>query len=75
MSSDKKIHAYVPNAGEEAAGPASSEAPYGLEEFAEKYGLSLRTAEVVLMANGPSRHRSDAGAAAFLAARAAFRGK
>lgn len=49
------------------------ETPYGLEEFAAKYGLSLKTAEVVLMANGPSRHKSDAGARAFVAAVAAYR--
>jgi hypothetical protein len=56
-----------------AEAPDSSEMPYAVEEFAEKYGLSHKAADVVLMANGPSRQKSDAGARAFLAAVAAFR--
>ena len=50
-----------------------SETPYRVEEFAEKYGLSLKDAEIVLGANGPSRHKCDAGAKAFLEALAAYR--
>jgi hypothetical protein len=49
-------------------GGAGSEVPYGVQEFAEKHGLSAKAAEVILMANGPSRSRCDAGARAFLAA-------
>lgn len=56
-----------------AASPEPNETPYDLEEFAAKYGLPLKTAEVVLMANGPSRQKSDAGARAFVAAVAAYR--
>jgi hypothetical protein len=52
-------------------GEDAEEIPYGNEEFAEKYGLSRRAAEVILSANGASRHQSDAGARAFLAALAA----
>jgi hypothetical protein len=57
-------------AAEEASGnadaSASSETPYGVEEFAAKHQLTLSAAKAVLVANGPSRHKSDAGARAFL---------
>lgn len=56
-----------------ADAPALAEVPYAIEEFAAKYGLSRKAADVVLMASGPSRQKSDAGARAFLAAVAEFR--
>lgn len=49
--------------------------PATVEEFAEKNGLTHRAAEVVLMANGPSRRKSDVGAAAFVAAFYAYRAR
>jgi hypothetical protein len=42
--------------------------PYEVEAFAEKHGLTLKAAEVILIANGPSRVTCDAAAKAFLAA-------
>ncbi|QKD06440.1 hypothetical protein [Mesorhizobium loti] len=42
--------------------------PYEIETFAEKYGLTLKAADVILLANGPSRVACDAAAKAFLAA-------
>jgi len=53
--------------------PVPAEAPYSVEEFSQKYGLSLKAAEVVLIANRPSRQKSDAGARAFLDAVAKYR--
>jgi hypothetical protein len=52
---------------------ALAEVPYAVEEFAEKYGLSRKAADVILIASGPSRQKSDAGARAFLGAVAEFR--
>jgi hypothetical protein len=46
--------------------PNSDNHPYDLYEFANKYGLPLRSAEVVLHANGPSRAKCDAAAEAYL---------
>ncbi|QKD01487.1 hypothetical protein [Mesorhizobium loti] len=42
--------------------------PYEVEAFAEKHGLTLKAADVILLANGPSRVACDAAAKAFLAA-------
>ena len=42
--------------------------PYEIEGFAEKHGLTLKAADVILLANGPSRVACDAAARAFLAA-------
>lgn len=39
--------------------------PYDVESFAEKYGMTLKAAKVVLYANGPSRVACDAAARAF----------
>ena len=63
------MRSWKQNIGADKAGEsrsAPSEAPYTVEEFAQKYGLSLKAAEVVLTANGPSRQKSDAGARAFI---------
>jgi hypothetical protein len=45
--------------------------PYELATFAEKHGLDVRAAELLLFAKGPSRAACDAAALAFLAAVAA----
>jgi hypothetical protein len=45
--------------------------PYDLATFAEKHGLDVRAAELLLFAKGPSRVACDAAALAFLAAVAA----
>ncbi len=42
--------------------------PYEIGAFAERHGLTLKAAEVILLANGPSRVACDAAAKAFLAA-------
>jgi len=47
------------------------ELPYDLAFFAEKHGLTLRAAQVILTANGPYRRRCDLAAQVFLAAVAA----
>jgi hypothetical protein len=39
--------------------------PYDTEGFAEKHGLTVRAAEVVLISNGPSKIACDAAARAF----------
>lgn len=39
--------------------------PYDVESFAEKYGMTLKAAKVVLYANGPSKIACDAAARAF----------
>ena len=44
---------------------------YEPDLFAAKHGLTLKAAKVILTSNGPSRHRCDASARAFLAAVAA----
>jgi hypothetical protein len=54
--------------------PKSEGRPYLMEFFAEKYGLSLRAAKVILHSNGPSQIACDAAARAFLAA-LALRGR
>lgn len=45
--------------------------PYDLATFAEKHGLNVHAAELLLFAKGPSRSACDAAALAFLAAVAA----
>ena len=42
--------------------------PYPAGLFAEKHGLSLKAAEIILYTNGPSQIACDAVARAFLAA-------
>lgn len=42
--------------------------PYDAAFFADKHGLTLKAAEVILFANGPSRNMCDAAANAFLRA-------
>jgi hypothetical protein len=49
--------------------PTSDLYPYELEFFMEKHGLSKDAAEVILHTNGPSRHRCDYAAEAFLQSR------
>lgn len=44
---------------------------YEIAYFAEKYGLSLKAAEIILTVNGPSKRMCDAAAVAFVAAVAA----
>ena len=39
--------------------------PYDTEGFAEKHGITIRAAEIVLMSNGPSKAACDAAARAF----------
>jgi hypothetical protein len=39
--------------------------PYDTESFAEKHGLTVRAAKVVLISNGPSKIACDAAARAF----------
>lgn len=41
---------------------------YDPREFAEKHGLTLKQAEIVIHTNGPSKHKCDLAAVAFLAA-------
>ena len=53
----------------ESNDPTSDTCPYDLEFFAKKHGLSRSAAEVILKANGPSRHRCDHAAAAYLQVR------
>ncbi|CCV05644.1 hypothetical protein MESS2_1620019 [Mesorhizobium metallidurans STM 2683] len=51
--------------------PSSENHSYQVEVFAEKHGLSLKAAKVILSSNGPSRTMCDAAAKAFVAAVAA----
>jgi hypothetical protein len=51
--------------------PDSENHSYEVEFFAEKHGLSLKAAKVILYSNGPSRVMCDAAAKAFVAAVAA----
>lgn len=51
--------------------PVSDNHPYDPAFFADKYGMTLKAAKVVLFANGPSRTACDAAAKAFMAAVAA----
>ena len=53
--------------------PGSDNDPYEAAFFAEKHGLSLRAAKIVLYSNGPSRTMCDAAAKAFREALAARR--
>lgn len=46
--------------------PDSGNHPYDLYEFANKHGLPLSSAEVILRTNGPSRAKCDAAAQAYL---------
>ena len=48
--------------------PRSDDHPYSEELFADKHGLTLRQARVILYSNGPSRTMCDAAARAFLEA-------
>jgi hypothetical protein len=48
--------------------PESEDHPYSAEFFADKHGLTLKAARVVLYSNGPSRRMCDAAARAFLKA-------
>jgi hypothetical protein len=41
---------------------------YDPATFAEKYGLTLNQAKIIIGANGPSKHGCDVGAMAFLQA-------
>jgi hypothetical protein len=45
--------------------------PYEVTSFAQKHGLTIRAADAVLFAKGPSRTACDAAALAFLCAVAA----
>jgi hypothetical protein len=47
---------------------AVEEGPYEVGALAEKYGLTARSAAVILASNGPSRRACDAAAKSFLAA-------
>lgn len=38
---------------------------YSPQSFAEKHGLTIEQAKVVISSNGPSRHGCDVGAIAF----------
>ncbi|WP_246800621.1 hypothetical protein [Mesorhizobium amorphae] len=48
------------------AEPESQNEPYDPALFAEKHGLPLKSAEIIVDANGPSRRACDAAARAFL---------
>ncbi|ESZ14947.1 hypothetical protein X735_15230 [Mesorhizobium sp. L2C085B000] len=48
--------------------PGSDGDPYAVAFFADKHGLSLKAAEIILVSNGPSHNACDAAARAFLAA-------
>ena len=48
--------------------PQSSDHPYEVTDFADKHGLTDKSAEVILCTNGPSRVACDAAARAFVAA-------
>ena len=50
----------------ESSDPASDKCPYERDFFAQKHGISVSAADVLLKANGPSRHRCDHAAAAYL---------
>lgn len=41
---------------------------YDPHEFAVKHGLTVKQAEIVIHTNGPSRHKCDLAAVAFVAA-------
>jgi hypothetical protein len=47
---------------------SGEEGPYEVSVLAQKYGLTLRSAAVILASNGPSRTACDAAAKSFLAA-------
>ncbi|MGB3536811.1 MAG: hypothetical protein WBA42_01490 [Mesorhizobium sp.] len=49
-------------------GETPADGPYDAAFFAAKHGLTLKAAEIIIYANGPSRHMCDAGATAFLRA-------
>jgi hypothetical protein len=48
--------------------PESNDHPYDQKHFAAKHGLTAKAAEVILLANGPSRVACDAAARAFVQA-------
>ena len=50
------------------ADPDSGDHPYEAAFFAEKHGLTLKAARVILYSNGPSRSMCDAAARAFMEA-------
>ncbi|RWC54586.1 MAG: hypothetical protein EOS56_28305 [Mesorhizobium sp.] len=51
-----------------SATPVAENEPYDIAAFARKYGMSEKSAEVVLSANGPSRTACDAAARSFMEA-------
>jgi hypothetical protein len=53
----------------------AKEASYEIAYFAEKHGISLKAAEIILTVNGPSKRMCDATAVAFVAAVAARAGR
>lgn len=68
------MHVSSKGSGSDIAEPINpDETPYGTEEFAERHGLTIKAAEALLLAKGPSRHKCDAGARGFLAAVAVYR--
>lgn len=48
--------------------PHADNYPYQLQSFMDKHGLSKDAAEAILHTNGPSRHRCDHAAKAYLQA-------
>ncbi|CAN7727800.1 MULTISPECIES: hypothetical protein [Mesorhizobium] len=50
----------------------SEDQPYEVTSFAKKHGLTIRVADAVLFAKGPSRMACDAAALAFLCAVAQY---
>lgn len=50
--------------GMSTSGPRWEQA-YDVAEFAEKHGLTIAQAKIVITANGPSKHKCDIGAVAF----------
>ncbi|MER8430075.1 hypothetical protein [Mesorhizobium caraganae] len=52
--------------------PTEYDQPYEVTSFAKKHGLTIRAADAVLFAKGPSRPACDAAALAFLGAVAAY---
>lgn len=53
----------------------AKEASYEIAYFAEKHGISLKAAEIILTVNGSSKRMCDAAAVAFVAAVAARAGR
>lgn len=55
--------------------PISETEAYEPDAFAEKHGLTLEQARIVLSSNGPARRACDIGAVAFLEAVKARQGR